>query len=115
MSARLERERRSAKISAGKTIFWHSVVSWKYCNSHRWEGFSLEPRAFSTFRFLGGRFGAENVYPGTRGLLETLVFFTDISVSDIFGFVHGFGCGLFLALSSCGRFVRRIASCGVDV
>ena len=38
-----------------------------------------------------------------------------MSVSDILGCFHGFGCGLFLALSSCGSFVRRIASCGVDV
>ena len=29
---------------------------------------------------------SENVYPGTRGLLETLVFVTDISVSDILDF-----------------------------
>ena len=53
MSARLERERRSAKISK-KVTFWTDVFSWEYCNFQIWEVLSLEPRAFLTFRFSEG-------------------------------------------------------------
>ena len=44
--------------------FGIDVFSLEYCNFHRWEGFSLEPRAFLTFRFLGGLLGGSRHHFG---------------------------------------------------
>ena len=96
---KLERERCSAKISKQLT-FWIDVFSWEYCNSHRWEGFLLEPRAFSTFRVRGGSWGS----PGT--------------ILELFWVALGIPWGLFGRLGSSlatvwGHFVLPLWDLGV--
>ena len=63
MSARLERERRSAKISK-KVTFWIDVFSLEYCNCSSILALSLESRANPAFRFLGGLLGGSEHYFG---------------------------------------------------
>ena len=63
MSARLERERRSAKIS--KTVtFWIDAFSLKYCNSTSILMLSLESRANPAFSLLGGLLGGSRHHFG---------------------------------------------------
>ena len=63
MSARLERERRSGKISK-KVTFWIDVFSLEYCNSTSILVLSLESRANLAFPFLGGHLGGSGHHFG---------------------------------------------------